>query len=72
MATRKTTAAPQPTPRPLAARTGRALGEAVDGHTQIAVGWRAARHPSAVEARAAKHEAEVASYLEELLADYSA
>lgn len=64
-----------PTPAPahsISKRTGRALGEAIDGHTDFAVGWQVARHPAAVEARAAVHERDKAAYLSEVLAEYSA
>ena len=52
-------------------RTGRAIGEAIDGHTDFMVGWTAARHPQAVEARQSRHVAAIDAYLSEMLAEYN-
>ncbi len=52
-------------------RVARSVGEAVDGHTDIAIGWQVARHPAAVEARAVAHQRDIDSYLDEVLAEYA-
>jgi len=48
------------------------VGEAIDGHTELAIGWQTARHPEAIEARADAHQRDVDSYLAEVLAGYAA
>ena len=52
-------------------RVAYAAGEAVDGHTDLAVGWRTARHPALVEVRAIAHQASIDEYLAEKLAEYA-
>ena len=70
MATAKAVKAAAPA-HSLSKRAAYAAGEAVDGHTDIAVGWRTARHPALVEVRAIAHQIDIDSYLAEKMAEYA-
>ncbi len=57
-----------PTPHSISKRAAFAVGEAIDGHTDLMVGWDTARHPLLIAKRAEDHKNDIEAYLAEKLA----